>query len=223
MLNLNRRLPEPVAIIIIIAISAVVASGTLVFNNYDNTAKQKIEEVIIKNPVAKIPKTLVSDVRRIDLNKFAIEAGIVEPQLNHEMDAPQYADLDGDGSEEAIFTVSTTGTSGSFGPFVVALRNGVPAQLKLYDSTTTNEYGTTGEYWGGTSFFIIEDKLVEYFPLYQSNDSNCCPSAGLRYVLYEWENSLPGLRIAKAINLGPEWIKGIHREANQEAVKELGL
>ncbi|MDD2731977.1 MAG: hypothetical protein PHI53_02155 [Candidatus Pacebacteria bacterium] len=164
---------------------------------------------------------LKDDIRNIDLSKFAVEAGIAVPELSQKINASQYADLDNDGKEEAAFTAFSGGSSGSFGPFVVKLKNNVPVQLKIdSDPPISEEIGSS---WGHVSFFIVKSRLIKYFPLYKSGDANCCPSAGLRYILYKWDNSLSKFVAEKAINLEPEWLNKTYDESNEEAIKRFGL
>ncbi|MGE3909927.1 MAG: hypothetical protein AB7K36_11270 [Chloroflexota bacterium] len=81
----------------------------------------------------------------------------------------QYADLDGNGSEEAVIPVSSGGTAGLLG--FMLYREGTPApQLVLV------EVGYK------LSFTIEGGHLVVYSPNYVGFEPNCCPSSGTREV-----------------------------------------
>jgi hypothetical protein len=93
------------------------------------------------------------------------------------IDDIQYADLDGDGSEEAVLDVESGGTGGSFG--FMLYREGTPApkRVLIYSG-----------YKLGTQ--IEDGHLIIYEPNYIGFEANCCPSSITRTV-----NSLNGDRL----------------------------
>lgn len=87
------------------------------------------------------------------------------------IDSVQYADLDGDGAEEAIIPVSSGGTAGLLG--FLLFREGTPAPRLALAET------------GYKLSFTIEERqegrqLAIYRPNYVGFEPNCCPSSTTR-------------------------------------------
>lgn len=85
-----------------------------------------------------------------------------------------YADLDGDGAEEAVINVDSGGTGGLFG--FLLYRDGTPSPNRVLVYTG---------YKIGTQ--IQDGRLIIYEPNYVGFEANCCPSSITRTV-----NSLSG-------------------------------
>lgn len=122
--------------------------------------------------------------------------------------------------KKAVFTVLSGGTSGSFGPFVVKLKNNTPVLLKIDPDPPLSEEVSSA---GHIGFFIVKDRLIKDFPLYKSDDANCCPTAGLRYILYKWKNNLSRFVVERTINLESEWLNKTYDESSKEAARRFGL
>jgi hypothetical protein len=84
-----------------------------------------------------------------------------------------YADLTGDGQEEAVVPVSSGGTGGDIGFAVFTERNGTLEELLA--STP-----------GRVMVEVDEGVLVETQPIYGPDDPNCCPSQ-LKKIYYRWD------------------------------------
>jgi hypothetical protein len=83
------------------------------------------------------------------------------------IDSVEYADLDGDGADEAIIPVSSGGTAGLLG--FLLFREGTPAP-KL--AVTETGYKM--------SFTVEGQRLAIYRPNYVGFEPNCCPSSTTR-------------------------------------------
>jgi hypothetical protein len=89
-----------------------------------------------------------------------------------------YADLTGDGREEAVLPLSSGGTLGNIAYQVYTLREGAPALIL----TSTRDPSSAG----GLVMNIEDGKLVRSVGRYGPEDPRCCPSALLK-TFYRWD------------------------------------
>ncbi len=87
----------------------------------------------------------------------------------------RYADLTGDGVEEAIVPVQGNGNAGTIGYYVFGLKDGQLVRL----------LARRGE---GIGVSVEDGGLVETIPDYAPGDPRCCPSR-LRRTVYGWTGS----------------------------------
>ena len=90
-----------------------------------------------------------------------------------------YADLTGDGVDEAVVPISSGGTLGDVAFIVLAL-SGAGTKTLLKDRPSG--------VGGGLSVAVVGGQLVMTLPVYGPNDPNCCPSA-LSKKTYVWNGS----------------------------------
>jgi hypothetical protein len=98
-------------------------------------------------------------------------------------DAIVFADLTGDGQEEAVVPVSSGGTAGDIAYFVYTMREG---ELTLLLSVVPESGRIQAE-------IDAEGRLVDHEPVYGPGDPECCPSR-VRTRVYEWDGAR--LRVA---------------------------
>lgn len=98
-------------------------------------------------------------------------------------DAIIFADLTGDGEEEAVVPVSSGGTAGDIAYFVYTIRGG---ELELLLSVVPEAGRVQVE-------LDAEGQLVDREPVYGPDDPECCPSQ-VRTRVYEWDGAR--LRVA---------------------------
>lgn len=98
-------------------------------------------------------------------------------------DAIIFADLTGDGEEEAVVPVSSGGTAGDLAYFVYTMRDG---ELELLLSVIPETGRVQVE-------LDAEGRLVDREPVYGPDDPECCPSR-VRTRVYEWDGAR--LRVA---------------------------
>src|SRR5207302_11229719 len=89
-----------------------------------------------------------------------------------------YADVTGDGREEAILPLSSGGTLGNVAYQVYTLSAGAPVLIL----TATRDQATAG----GPVMTVEDGKLVRTAGRYGSEDPRCCPSALLK-TSYHWD------------------------------------
>jgi hypothetical protein len=95
------------------------------------------------------------------------------------------ADLDADGKPEAI-VVSRSFGSGVYGEVrVVTLAGAGLVAVPLPELS-----GAMAKGYMGHDEFHMEgtEKIVRTFPVYAKGDANCCPSGGVRVIVYTFKN-----------------------------------
>ncbi len=98
-------------------------------------------------------------------------------------DAIIFADLTGDGEEEAVVPVSSGGTAGDIAYFVYTMRDG---ELELLLSVVPEAGRIQVE-------LDAQGRLIDRAPIYGPDDPECCPSR-VRTRVFEWDGER--LRVA---------------------------
>ncbi len=120
-------------------------------------------------------------IRALDFSQVGAFQTLVR-QLAGEYDRRTvvYADLTGDGREEAIVPVGSGGTLGNVAYQVFTLRGGAPAAIL----TTTRDQTTPG----GMIMNVEDGRLVRTTGKYGPEDPRCCPSVLVK-TRYRWDGS----------------------------------
>jgi hypothetical protein len=91
-----------------------------------------------------------------------------------------FADLTGDGRDEAAVPIASGGTLGNLAYVVLTMRSGAPAPIL---TATRDRNGVGG------IFMAVEDgKLVKTTGKYGPEDPRCCPSALIK-TTYRWDGT----------------------------------
>lgn len=95
----------------------------------------------------------------------------------------EYYDFTKDGNEEAVVAAKScfggTGGDDIFGIFAFSQGNVIELPM--------NDTGFISDGLRGKMVFEIHDgKLIQIFPIYLGNESNCCAEGGTREFTYEW-------------------------------------
>ena len=90
-----------------------------------------------------------------------------------------YADLTGDGAEEAVVHVESGGTGGVFNVFVFGYVDGELQQL-------LSENQSSGGHMVG---FVESGQLIVQWPIYNEGDTNIGPTGGLSRHFYDWDGA----------------------------------
>lgn len=106
------------------------------------------------------------------------------------IDGVGYADLNGDGKEEAIVQASSCfrGTAGSDINSIYTLSpSGEVTELNVNDNGGVYKGKKLYENsWKDYGYTVENNKLVNTRPIYKDSDPNCCPSGGSREIVYDW-------------------------------------
>lgn len=108
-----------------------------------------------------------------------------------------YADLTGDGREEAVVHISSGGTLGNLAVFVFGYVEGELRQLLRVTGTEESLGGHVR-----ASLASSTSQLVVQSWIYGPNDANCCPSGGLRTRYFIWDGQ--GLVVEREVVLSPD-------------------
>jgi hypothetical protein len=109
-----------------------------------------------------------------------------------------YADLTGDGVEEAVVPISSGGTLGDVAYVVLT-----PSASGVEELLTSSPSGPNE---GGVSVSVADGKLVEMRPVYAAEDPNCCPSM-FRRTTFAWDGTKLAQQSSETVN-NPSGFKG---------------
>lgn len=124
------------------------------------------------------------------LNQLTVQA--VGPELDieqftHELDGSAHraeiADLDADGWPEIYIYVSSAG-SGSYGSLVAYAVNNGKSITPIYLRPLTDDPVASTGYMGHDDFAVVENRLIQRFPIYLEGDTNSAPTGGTRQLQY---------------------------------------
>jgi len=113
----------------------------------------------------------------------------------------EVADLNGDGSPEVYVYIQSAG-SGSYGSLVAYSADNRRSLSGIYLPPITDHPLAAKGYMGHDTFVIVEDRLVQRFPIYRDGDPNAAPTGGTREVSYRLGAGEAGwvLRIAEMVD-----------------------
>lgn len=107
----------------------------------------------------------------------------------------EVADLDANGSPELYVYVHSAG-SGSYGSLVAYAANNRKSLSAIFlPPVTENEKAAKG-YMGHDEFAVVENRLVQRFPVYREGDTNAKPTGGTRQLQYKLVAGEAGWRLA---------------------------
>ena len=119
-------------------------------------------------------------IRTLDLSKVADVRSVAASTGGQFLQTSViYADLTGDGVDEAVVPISSGGTLGDVAFLVLALAG---------EGTRTllNETPAGGS--GGLAVSVVDGQVVMTQPIYGPDDPQCCPGA-LRKTTYAWDGA----------------------------------
>jgi len=109
--------------------------------------------------------------------------------VSHEIEGTvinaEVGDLNVDGFPEVLVYIQSVG-SGSYGSVIgYSVNNGKSmSQIAPLPEVTENEKTKTG-YMGHDEFAIVENNLIQRFPVYKPDDINAKPTGGTRQIQYK--------------------------------------
>ena len=98
----------------------------------------------------------------------------------------EVADLNGDGSPEVYVYVQSAG-SGSYGSLVAFSANNLKSLSGVYLPPVAEQPQVSKGYMGHDAFAVVDNRLVQRFPVYRETDTNAAPTGGTREVFYRLE------------------------------------
>jgi hypothetical protein len=107
----------------------------------------------------------------------------------------EVADLDANGSPELYVYVRSAG-SGSYGSLVAYGANKRKSLSGIYLPPVAEHATIAKGYMGHDEFAVVENRLVQRFPIYLDGDTNARPTGGTRQVQYKLVPGEAGWRLA---------------------------
>jgi hypothetical protein len=107
----------------------------------------------------------------------------------------EVADLDANGSPELYVYVRSAG-SGSYGSLVAYAANKRKSLSGIYLPPVADNGTIAKGYMGHDEFAVVENRLVQRFPIYLDGDTNAKPTGGTRQVQYKLVPGEAGWRLA---------------------------
>jgi hypothetical protein len=121
----------------------------------------------------------VSRIQDIDLTKVPEVVAVAESTGGLiATKTAQFADLTGDGHDEALVSVVSGGSFGNLAYFVVALDEGWPHVIRQETADPSSRHGVDVQ--------IQDASIVETSGIYGPDEPNCCPSL-LKKTYYRWD------------------------------------
>ena len=96
----------------------------------------------------------------------------------------EVADLNSDGSPEIYVYVHSAG-SGTYGSLVAYSANRRKSLSEIYLPPVTENKSSARGYMGHDQFAVVENILVQRFPVYREGDVNARPTGGTRQIQYK--------------------------------------
>lgn len=119
-------------------------------------------------------------IRMLDLSKLPdVQAVIAATGGQYVQTSVLYADLTGDGVDDAVVPISSGGTLGDVA-FLVLAPAGDGARTLLKEAPAGGS--------GGLAVNVVDGQVVMTQPVYGAEDPNCCPSE-LRKTTYVWDGT----------------------------------
>lgn len=118
------------------------------------------------------PYGLEIDNRPVELE---VEGSIVRVDIE---------DLNADGSPEVMIYTQSDG-SGSYGNVIAFSVNNKKSMSRVYFPPITENTTLSKGYMGHDEFRVVENSLVQRFPIYNEGDSNANPTGGIRQISYK--------------------------------------
>jgi hypothetical protein len=112
----------------------------------------------------------------------------------------EVADLNVDGSPE-IYVATQSAGSGSYGGLIAYAANNRKSLSEIYLPPVADDPKAATGYMGHDEFSVIENTLVQRFPVYREGDTNAEPTGGTRQLQYKLEQGEAGwvLRVDKIV------------------------
>lgn len=125
------------------------------------------------------------------INQMTVQTvgpGLDIQQFTHELDGnaqrAEIADLDANGWPEIYIYISSAG-SGSYGSLVAYAVNNGKSITPIYLPPLTDNPEASAGYLGHDEFAVIENRLIQRFPIYLEGDTNSNPTGGTRQLQYK--------------------------------------
>jgi len=138
--------------------------------------------IVFKISVIQEPEDKVLSVSTIGLKQreYAENFNIIGEIV---VDA-ELADLNMDNSPELLIYTQSVG-SGSYGKVYAFSVNNLQSMSQVYMPPFYEDEKIKQGYMGHDEFEVVENTLIQHFPIYELGDSNAKPTGGVRKIFYQ--------------------------------------
>jgi hypothetical protein len=110
--------------------------------------------------------------------------GPITQDVDGKVTGAEVADLNSDGSPEIYVYVQSAG-SGSYGSLVAYSANQKRSLSMIHLPPVAENPKVSKGYMGHDAFAVVENRLVQRFPVYRTGDTNASPTGGTRQLHYK--------------------------------------
>lgn len=169
-------------------------------------------------------------LKDIDMALVIGKSSLIVPDSSMAIANAAYIDADNDGQDEFAFIINTGGTGGSFETLIYKFFASPEGDKNYIDNIVIDRSFTKklGQgFMGHLGFNVVENHLIESFPIYKASDPNCCPTGRVRYILYQWDSQNKKLAVLSSVDLEQKWLDDIKSgektfdQALQEAINRM--
>lgn len=136
-----------------------------------------------------ITATRNNGMSEVTISPFGLEIDNrpVTHQVEGSITDAEIEDLNADGSPE-ILVYSRSDGSGSYGNVLAYSVNNRKSMSDVYFPPVSGNPDLSKGYMGHDEFRVVENYLVQRFPIYNEGDSNAQPTGGIRQITYKLVN-----------------------------------
>lgn len=110
----------------------------------------------------------------------------IEIEVDGTIMGAEVGDLNADGAPE-IYVYAVSAGSGSYGSLIAYSPNNRKSLTPIYLPPVSDNPEAAPGYMGHDEFAVVENSLVQRFPVYEDGDTNAQPTGGTRQVQYHLE------------------------------------
>jgi hypothetical protein len=167
----RRRRRWPIGLLLPIVVAALVSAAC---GTKDDEGEP--EATLSPPPESTATVAPAPDIEGVDFSQVpAVEDLLAESGGRLAPDQITFADLTGDGLDEAVVPISSGGSAGNFAYAVFGYQGGDLEELLVAKPEA-----------GRVTVSVEDGVLVETQPIYAPEDPFCCPSE-LRHIYYRWD------------------------------------
>ena len=138
---------------------------------------QKISYEVSATGSGSIQQLIVQPIGLTEINdKITLE---IDGQVTN----AEIADLNSDGYPELLVYTTSAG-SGSYGNVIGFSPNKGKSLSQIYFPNVADNSKANSGYMGHDEFGVVDNTLVQKFPIYKKGDSNSNPTGGIRQIQY---------------------------------------
>ena len=108
----------------------------------------------------------------------------IRQDVDGSVSGAEVADLDANGSPELYVYVQSAG-SGSYGSLAAYAANNRKSLSAIALPSVADNPKVSKGYMGHDEFAVVENRLVQRFPIYLEGDTNAKPTGGMRQIQYK--------------------------------------